>query len=404
MGWLSDRIVRWQRELGRHDLPWQGTRDPYRIWVSEIMLQQTQVAAVIGYYERFVARFPDLDTLAAADIDDVMRLWSGLGYYSRARNLHACARRLVTEHAGQFPQSGQALSELPGIGRSTGAAIAVFAYGAREPILDGNVRRVLCRFFAVPGYPGQGPVERRLWEIAQRELASTALEEYTQGLMDLGATLCTRVRPACARCPLERRCVARAEGRTAELPAPRPRRAIPLRAATMLVLRRGDDVLLERRPPTGIWGGLWSLPQCDADPGEQAGGSAELALPLDLAARGHDERARELLPRFEHAFTHFRLRVQPVLVEVAVRTRTRAAARAGAGQGERARDAPGEIWLPLADLDAAGLPAPVKSLLRRVREGGSSGSSSGGSAVRPRGAAPDTGAPAKDARAGREAP
>lgn len=392
MGWLSDRIVRWQREHGRHDLPWQGTRDPYRIWVSEIMLQQTQVAAVIGYYERFITRFPDLATLAAADVDEVMRLWSGLGYYSRARNLHACARRLVTEHGGKFPASGQALSALPGIGRSTGAAIAVFAYGVREPILDGNVRRVLCRFFAVPGYPGHGPVERRLWEIAERELGTTALEDYTQGLMDLGATLCTRSRPACLRCPIARRCAARAEGRTAELPAPRPRRAIPVRAATMLVLRRGDDVLLERRPPTGIWGGLWSLPQCDADPAAEPAGNAGLALPLDLAARGHDEIARELLPRFEHVFTHFRLRVQPVLVSVAARTR----AAAGAGQGERARDAPGEIWMPLADLDAAGLPAPVKSLLRRVRDASS--------AVRPRGAVPGTGAPAKVARAGREAP
>ncbi|HEY5633372.1 MAG TPA: A/G-specific adenine glycosylase [Burkholderiaceae bacterium] len=371
MGWFSDRIVRWQREHGRHDLPWQGTRDPYRIWVSEVMLQQTQVASVVGYFQRFVARFPDLHALAAADLDDVMRQWSGLGYYSRARNLHACARKLADELGGEFPRCGPALSRLPGVGRSTGAAIAVFAHGAREPILDGNVRRVLCRFFAVEGDPGQAAVQRRLWEIAERELPRSSLEQYTQGLMDLGATVCTRARPACERCPLARRCLARAQGITDRLPHPRARRASPQRSTRMLILCRGDEVLLERRPSTGIWGGLWSLPQVDADPGP--------------SARGYEVLAREELPAFEHAFTHFRLRVEPLLLAV----------RPAGGRG--ARDAPGEVWMPLSEVQAAALPAPVKALLLRLRD-------RPGGPLRPRDAVPGTGAPATGAPAGRAAP
>ncbi|MCL4746745.1 MAG: A/G-specific adenine glycosylase [Burkholderiaceae bacterium] len=357
MGWLSDRIVRWQREQGRSNLPWQGTRDPYRIWVSEIMLQQTQVAAVTRYFERFIARFPDLRALAGADLDEVMRLWSGLGYYSRARNLHMCARRLVDGHGGEFPKSGVELAKLPGIGRSSGAAIAAFAFGARAPILDGNVRRVLCRVFAVEGYPGRGPVERHLWEIAGRELPERAIETYTQGLMDLGATLCTRSRPACHRCPLRTRCLAREQGRAGELPSPRPRRAIASRATTMLVLRRGDDVLLERRPPSGIWGGLWSLPQFDGDRRARGDPGTRSALESAVARSGYRLISRRALPAFEHLFTHLRLRVEPVLAVVATPRAT------------RVREAPGEIWLALDEVESAALPAPVKSLLLRLRDG-----------------------------------
>jgi A/G-specific adenine glycosylase len=351
MGWFSDRIVEWQRAHGRHDLPWQGTRDPYRIWVSEIMLQQTQVAAVIPYYLRFVARLPDVHALAAAAPDEVMRLWSGLGYYSRARNLHGCAQRVVADFGGRFPRSADALADLPGIGRSTGAAIAAFAFGERVAILDGNVKRVLCRFEAVEGYPGAGPVERRLWEIADRELPDGEIEAYTQGLMDLGATLCSRSRPACGQCPLSERCVASAEGRTAELPTRKPRRVVPVRETTMLVLRRGDEVCLERRPPTGIWGGLWSLPEWPVASPESVAGMLE-------ARFGLAEYARTELPPFEHAFTHFRLRVRALLLDVGAR----AAKPPGAAQQGAA------LWLPLTEVDGAALPRPVKSLLQRLRD------------------------------------
>ncbi len=346
MGWFSDRIVDWQRAHGRRDLPWQRTRDPYRIWVSEIMLQQTQVAAVVPFYLRFVDRFPDVHSLADASPDEVMRLWSGLGYYRRARNLHACARLLVEQSAGEFPRTAEALAGLPGIGRSTGAAIAAFAFGERVAILDGNVKRVLCRFAGVEGFPGAAAVERALWELAERELPDGAIESYTQGLMDLGATLCTRGRPACERCPLERRCVARVQGRTADLPKPRPRRAVPTREVAMLVLRRGDEVFLERRPPTGIWGGLWSLPEVRPPSPEAI--DAELGSRYGLAGC-----SRADLPGFEHAFTHFRLRVHPVLLEVGAR-----------GVGESAAT----LWLSLADIDGAALPRPVKSLLQRLRD------------------------------------
>ena len=342
MGWFADRIVAWQRVHGRHDLPWQRSRDPYRIWVSEIMLQQTQVAAVIPYYVRFLARFPNVGALAAASQEDVLRAWSGLGYYSRARNLHACARRLVDECRGEFPRTAAGLAGLPGIGRSTAGAIAAFAFGARTAILDGNVKRVLCRFVGVEGFPGAAATERQLWAIAERELPSRGIRPYTQGLMDLGATVCTRARPRCTSCPLVRRCVAATQGRTAQLPAPRPRREVPLRQATMLVFRRGDEVLLEKRPPTGVWGGLWSLPEVAALPDGSAAARFGLA-----------EHGRIALAPFEHAFTHFRLRAQPLLIDV------RLAA---------ARDAVGTLWLPLSEVDDAALPRPVKSLLQRLRD------------------------------------
>ena len=346
---FAQRVIAWQRSQGRHDLPWQADRDPYRIWVSEIMLQQTQVSAVIPYFQRFVTRFPDVDSLAQAALDEVLEHWSGLGYYSRARNLHACARRIVDEHAGRFPRSASALATLPGIGRSTGAAIAAFAFGERAAILDGNVRRVLCRAFGVEGYPGQASVERSLWVIAERELPDEGIEAYTQGLMDLGATLCTRRRPACARCPLADDCVARREGRAEMLPAPRPRKASPLRATAVLVLRRDADVLVERRPPAGIWGGLWSLPEVGEDAVRDAG-----ALVEAVARMGFDLRAARPLAPFVHAFTHFRLELRPWLVDVAPRPGVEV-------QGDRR-------WLAPGDVPGAGLPAPVKSLLASLGE------------------------------------
>ncbi|HRO59978.1 MAG TPA: A/G-specific adenine glycosylase [Burkholderiaceae bacterium] len=370
MSAFAGRIVDWQARHGRHDLPWQGTRDPYRIWLSEVMLQQTQVGTVIPYYRRFVEVFPDVTALAAAPVDEVMRLWSGLGYYSRARNLHRCAQQVVSVHGGAFPTDPQVLAGLPGIGRSTAAAIAVFSRGVRAAILDGNVRRVLCRVFGVEGWPGQAIVERRLWALAEQELPATGIEAYTQGMMDLGATVCTRHRPACDRCPVALLCVARRHGSQARLPSPRPPRATPVRSCRMFAIRRGDEWLLEKRPPTGIWGGLWSLPQGelrDENEGGRVGlvGAGEVGLDVagsdpaseslagDAlrvgAAHGLELGPPRALAPFVHAFTHFRLRIEPVLCEVA---------------GASAVAAPGAIWLPADEVGDAALPQPIKRLLQ----------------------------------------
>ncbi|HAP27431.1 MAG TPA: A/G-specific adenine glycosylase, partial [Achromobacter sp.] len=261
---FAPRIVAWQRQHGRHDLPWQNTRDPYRIWLSEIMLQQTQVATVIPYYERFLQRFPDVAALAAASQEDVMPYWAGLGYYARARNLHRCAQEIVRDWDGRFPPTAEAIATLPGIGRSTAAAIAAFSNGERSPILDGNVKRVFTRHFGIAGDPAKREVEQRLWALAHAQVdAAPGLDmaAYTQGLIDLGATLCTRGKPACDRCPVADTCVARREGRQAELPTPKVRKAIPERETCMLVLRHKGAFLLQQRPEPGIWGGLWSLPE-----------------------------------------------------------------------------------------------------------------------------------------------
>src|SRR5438045_281624 len=245
---FAEKLVQWQRRQGRHDLPWQGTRDAYRIWLSEVMLQQTQVAAVIPYYERFLKKYPAIELLASASQEEVLQLWSGLGYYARGRNLHAAAKEIARNG---FTED---LAMLPGVGRSTAAAIAVFAFGKRAAILDGNAKRVLARVFGVPNPD---------WDLAERELPVKDVASYTQALMDLGATVCTR-RPDCARCPVKRSCVARRDGRVAELPAPRAKKVLPLRRTTWMVLRKGEEVLLERRPAPGIWGGLWCFPERNA--------------------------------------------------------------------------------------------------------------------------------------------
>jgi A/G-specific adenine glycosylase len=341
---FADRLIRWQKRHGRHDLPWQGTRDPYRIWLSEIMLQQTQVAAVIPYYLRFLERFPELAALAAAPPEQVMSLWSGLGYYARARNLHRAARALAERHGGRFPRDPAAIAALPGIGRSTAAAIAAFAFNRRAAILDGNVKRVLARCFGVEGYPGSKPVEDALWSLAEDLIPSRNIRTYTQALMDLGATVCTRARPDCTGCPLEDACMARREGRTAELPAPRPSRTLPSRSAVALILLEGTRVLLEQRPPTGIWGGLLCLPELPAGESD----------PLQLALRRFGfrvESAREL-PPLAHGFTHFRLEIRPLLCQ------GRPAAHAADGRGLR--------WLALDDLAGAPLPAPIRRLLAGI--------------------------------------
>ncbi len=340
---FATRVVRWQARHGRRGLPWQGTRDAYRIWLSEVMLQQTQVATVIPYYERFLARFPTVAALAAADDDAVLRLWSGLGYYARARNLHRAAREVVERFGDVFPATFDALVSLPGVGRSTAAAIAAFASGERRAILDGNVRRVLARHAGIGGDPASAPVLADLWRVAEERLpARAAIGRYTQGMMDLGANVCLAREPLCPACPVAADCAARLEGRIAELPGARVRRARARRRIAMLVVVSRGDVLLEKRPSPGIWGGLWSLPE--ADPAERP----EEALRRDW---GLAARSAEALPTFEHAFTHFTLEVVPWRVELR-----------GAPRSREKRPA---IWLPLAEIPGAALPSPVKKLLKQ---------------------------------------
>ena len=315
---FAEILIAWQRRHGRRGLPWQGTRDPYRIWLSEVMLQQTQVAAVIPYYERFLARYPTVQALAAASEEEVLQLWSGLGYYARGRNLHAAARTIA---AHGFPKTSLDIAALPGVGRSTAGAIAAFAFGERAAILDGNVRRVLARCFGVEA-------ESALWETAERLLPEREIGTYTQALMDLGATVCTRAAPRCDACPVAAPCVARRQGRINALPAPRRRKPLPQKEVTWLVLRHGRELLLEKRPAPGIWGGLWCFPEIT---GPQEG---------------------EPLEALEHGFTHFRLRIQPLLREV------------GAKPSEA--QAPGRKWMEQGAAATAAVPTPVRKLLTRL--------------------------------------
>lgn len=342
------RLVRWQKTHGRHDLPWQRTTDPYRVWLSEIMLQQTQVTAVIPYYARFLERFPDCKALAAASEEQVMQLWSGLGYYSRARNLHKAAQQIAA--LGSFPRAWADIQALPGVGRSTAAAIAAFSYGAREAILDGNVKRVLARHFAIKGYPGKKAVEERLWLIAESLLPPGDMESYTQGIMDLGATLCTRRDPQCARCPLSATCKASINGTTAAYPEPKPARPMPQRQTRMLVLQHGDAVLFEKRPSPGIWGGLWSFPELPSD------GDIESFCRDKL---GCEIAAPQRLSPLMHGFTHFRLAIEPWQCAVT---------RCGPVAGE-----PGRVWLPLAAAGEAAIPVPVRKILAGLRSGEGTG-------------------------------
>ena len=368
---FAQRLIDWQRVHGRRDLPWQGTRDAYRIWLSEIMLQQTQVATVLPYYARFVDEFPDVAALAQAPLSRVLELWSGLGYYRRAHHLHVAAQAVVTDHGGRFPADAATLTTLPGIGRSTAAAIAAFASGERGAILDGNVRRVLARHRGIEGWPGAPSVEAALWRIAEALLpegagagaevqlnahadadadahtdadaGADAIAIYTQALMDLGATLCTRARPRCDACPVAGDCVALRERRVDALPSPRPRKPLPRREIRVLVLERDGRILLERRPPVGIWGGLWSLP--------------ELPVAGDVAAHmvsqfGATTGVAQALPPIAHGFTHFALTMHPLRLPVVdwpadVRM-------------------PGIEWFTREAAIAAALPAPIRKLLQKL--------------------------------------
>ena len=341
MSVFSGLLSNWQAHYGRHDLPWQNTRDAYRIWLSEIMLQQTQVNTVIPYYTRFLEAYPTIKALAQAPLDSVLERWAGLGYYARARNLHRCAQVIVAEYSGKFPEDAQAIAELPGIGRSTAAAIAVFAFGQRAAILDGNVRRVLARCFSIEGFPGAATTQQEMWRLADSLLPDAQIEAYTQGLMDLGSLLCTRRKPFCAACPMHEMCIARQQSRQAELPTARPKKVLPERESTVLMLTDGKRVLLERRPPVGIWGGLLALPE---------GGVAEAR---ELARRyGCRLLAMRAVTGLRHTFSHFRLNIQPLLCTVEVKGLLMAEA--------------GWQWLVYGEIETAALPTPIRRLLRKM--------------------------------------
>lgn len=341
---FPDKLIRWQQAHGRHDLPWQITRDPYAIWLSEIMLQQTQVATVIPYYQRFLHHFPDIPTLAAATTDDVLAQWSGLGYYSRGRNLHKAAQIIVRDYQGIFPESMDAILSLPGIGRSTAAAIAVFSYGQRHAILDGNVKRVLARYCGIEGYPGKKPVEFLLWKKAEAFLpdgqtATDDIRTYTQALMDLGATVCTRSKARCTTCPLHQECIAWQQNRVSELPSRKPSKPLPDKQTAFLLLVQNDRVLLEKRPPAGIWGRLWCLPEMPVDE------DVVVWCNHHLGARTTPLPA---MPAFTHTFTHFRLSIHPrpaKVVSTACHT------------GENRQ------WITPDKALKAGIPVPVRKLL-----------------------------------------
>jgi A/G-specific adenine glycosylase len=343
---FAPQLLDWFETAGRKDLPWQRDPTPYRVWVSEIMLQQTQVATVIPYYEAFLQRFPDVRTLAEAPLDEVLHLWSGLGYYARARNLQRAAQAIVMRHGGEFPDAFDEVTALPGIGRSTAGAILALSRGERHAILDGNVRRVLARYFGVEGHPGEAAVERRLWELSEACTPGQQAAAYTQAVMDLGATVCTRSRPACLLCPVSADCAARAGNLQHRLPAPRPRAARPEREAWVVVAMRGPHkVLIERRPPAGIWGGLWGLPEFPTR------AHARQWCREQLAGAGEPHPGEPL----RHAFSHFDYHLRPLVVHCL-------------GKAEPLRDDDRYRWYDARQPARIGLPKPIATLVQRVTD------------------------------------
>ena len=336
---FSEAVLNWFDQHGRTDLPWQQNKTPYRVWVSEIMLQQTQVATVIGYYQRFMERFPDVQSLAAAEQDEVLHLWTGLGYYARARNLHKCAQTVVEKYQGVFPDTVEELESLSGIGRSTAGAIASISMGKHASILDGNVKRVLARFHAVEGWPGNKKVSDQMWGIADRYTPAERTGDYTQAMMDMGATLCTRSKPACELCPLVTQCEAYAQKRVKDFPYSKPKKEKPVRSTRMLMIRHKGEYLLQQQPSSGIWGGLWIFPQQEVE-------HAPLEHKQLLSAVVLEE---ESLTPFRHTFSHYHLDIHPVVIDVKRKPQQ-------IGESE-------QIWYNPQQPASVGLAAPVKKLL-----------------------------------------
>ncbi len=339
---FSSQLIAWQRTYGRHGLPWQGG-DAYRVWLSEIMLQQTQVATVIPYFNKFIASFPNIIALAAASEDQVLAHWSGLGYYARGRNLHKAACIIAEKYAGEFPCEFEQIIELPGIGRSTAAAICALAYHQRHAILDGNVKRVLARYCGIEGWAGDKKVEATFWQQAEALLPQQEIAIYTQALMDMGATVCTRSKPKCALCPVQVDCDALKSDRINLLPTSRPKKTVPERSAIFLLLMHDNDILLEKRPGSGIWGGLWCPPQFEDERAAQAW----------LMQNGMDGSEGEKLQTFIHTFTHFKLHISPLKIQLA-------------GKSLRAAQS-GSVWMNIEEALSAAIPMPVRTLLEKIR-------------------------------------
>ncbi len=347
---FANRIAKWHELHGRHDLPWQGTKDPYRIWISEIMLQQTQVATVIPYYENFLKRFPNIQELACSNQEEVMFQWTGLGYYTRALNLHRCAKELVSFWNGKFPSNSKEINLLPGIGRSTAAAIAAFAYQEHSPIMDGNVKRVFARHFSISEDLYKASTIRKLWGLAEQKIQESnnlSIISYTQGLIDLGATLCKPRNPECFRCPISTTCIANSQEKQHELPKSREKRELPNRKIGMLVIRTEDFLfLLEKKPDSGIWSALWSLPEFD---------STESPLSkvrdLGLIVKEHYE-----LKGFIHRLSHYRLHIQPIYINIS------------APEKQLINSKRRFLWIKKTQLSSVAIPSPVKKILNTLCE------------------------------------
>ena len=342
---FAPRVLAWFDEHGRKTLPWQENKTPYRVWISEIMLQQTQVTTVIPYYHKFMTSFPSVEALAQAEQDEVLAHWSGLGYYARARNMHKAAKMLVDEFDSEFPQSVEGVCELPGIGRSTAAAILSISRGVQAAILDGNVKRVLSRFHAVPTWPGEKKTENAMWELAESYMPSERCGDYTQAMMDLGATLCTRSKPQCLLCPLESDCEGRQTPDPTQFPIRKPKKAAkPEKSIQLLVLmNQQEQLLLEKRPQTGIWGGLWSLPELASDE----------SIVLHIEQRFSTQVSSVIpLSSFRHTFSHYHLDISPSQIQMA--------AANWIMEGDKYQ------WFSQQEALALGLPAPVRSILEKI--------------------------------------
>jgi A/G-specific adenine glycosylase len=346
MSYFSDALLAWFKKNGRKTLPWQKKQTPYRVWVSEIMLQQTQVTTVIPYYQRFMSHFPSIASLARASQDDVLAHWAGLGYYSRARNLHKAASRIMTEHGGRFPSDINKVIRLPGIGPSTAGAILAFSKGQRHAILDGNVKRVLTRFHIIPGVPARAHVNQQLWDMADHHTPHENVGDYTQAIMDLGATLCTRTLPACHHCPVATQCEAHRTGRTQEFPHKKPKKLKPVKHQYFLVLLMNQTILLEKRPDSGIWGGLWSLPELDTNNLVQIAALCRQRFGVTISAITPGQA-------FQHTFSHYQLNASPLIATV---TRTL----------QNTGDKPTFAWYHPLQNKKLGLPAPINHYLKTL--------------------------------------
>ncbi|NQV69849.1 MAG: A/G-specific adenine glycosylase [Pseudohongiella sp.] len=349
---FNNRVLKWFDQHGRHDLPWQIEPSPFRVWVSEIMLQQTQVNTVIPYYQRFMQRFPTVEALAEAETDQVLHLWTGLGYYARARNLHKTAQLIASQYKGEFPHSVEQLKQLPGIGQSTAGAIAALSMHIKAPILDGNVKRVLTRFHAIEGWPEQSKVKSQLWILAEALLPKHQIAKYTQAMMDLGATVCTRSKPRCSDCPLHRDCEAFKQDLIASIPGKKASKTLPVKSVTLFILQNeAGEILLEKRPPSGIWGSLWSLPE-----GLPTGSNeTEAAGSSHLPVRVKGEKPVEL-DKIRHTFSHFHLDITPMHLGFA-------------SNSNAVMDSQSWLWYPLDHSLEVGLAAPVKKLLSQLANG-----------------------------------